>query len=107
MKLAGRVMEKVMKKVLMQRRLEMNTVGFDVFPESRQEWERVEVIYRKPLEGSCVVLRLVGKGGDAATMNLFYGRDNAGPEFLQKLKDAFAFAKVTASCPTCGRKGDA
>ena len=80
----------------------MNTVGFDVFPESGKEWKHVEVIYRKPGEGSCVVIRLTGEGGDGATMNLFYGDDDAGQEFLEKLKDAFA--EASAPCPACGRE---
>ena len=82
----------------------MNTVGFDVFPESGKEWKHVEVSYRKPGEGSCVVITLTGEGGDRATMNLFYGGDFSGQEFLQKLKDAFAACR--APCLTCGREGD-
>ena len=80
----------------------MNTVGFDVFPESGKEWKRVEVSYRKPGKGSCVVIMLTGEGGDRATMNLFYGDDNAGQEFLEKLKDAFA--EASAPCLACGKE---
>ena len=80
----------------------MNTVGFDVFPESGKEWKHVEVSYRTPGAGSCVVIRLTGEGGDGATMNLFYGADDAGQEFLEKLKDAFA--EASAPCWACGKE---
>jgi hypothetical protein len=78
----------------------MRTADFSAFAEGK--WHYAEFIYRKPGEGSCVVLRVSDKEGGQVTINLFYGGDDEGPAFVQLLKDAIQ--ELHAECPTCEKE---